>query len=73
LSIQTSPLNKLKLVTGRSDWRETDGPDSKHGVDHWFKNDDGEIIYCNDDQGHVVYQDESEEIIFEGELDEVQQ
>jgi hypothetical protein len=70
--IAPSILEKLKNVTGRSDWRPISGPETGHGVDHWFENDQGQVAYGNADQGHVVLMGEDDNILFEGELDAVQ-
>ena len=64
-------LGKLKSVTGRGDWRSIDGPETGHGVDYWFENDQGQVVYGNDDQGHIVLMGEDDTILFEGELDAV--
>ena len=52
-----SPIDILASVTGTStrDWQSLDGPDSRVGVDYWFRNrKTGQEAYLNLDQDHLT-------------------
>lgn len=49
-----------KLFGGK--WEEIDGPDSGVGIDHWFRNEQGEEAYINDDQSFLTIQKDGETV-----------
>ena len=52
-----SPVDILASVTGTRlrDWQSLDGPDSRVGVDYWFRNrKTGQEAYLNLDQDHLT-------------------
>ena len=46
-------LDKHSDPAERGHWEEIDGPDSRCGVDHWYRNQvTGREAYANQDQTH---------------------
>ena len=60
----------LKRITGIGGWKEVNGPDSRAGLDYWYRAGRHEA-YINVDQGHLTVSID-QEVVFEGSADEAQ-
>jgi hypothetical protein len=62
-------LNLLAKLTDTQPavWEPMVGPDSRCGVDYWYRHPSGQEAYINDDQGHITISVEGEKV-FEGYL-----
>jgi hypothetical protein len=58
----------LKRITGIGGWKEVSGPDSRVGIDYWYRAGRHEA-YINLDQGHMSVSVD-QEVVFEGSADE---
>ena len=50
-------MKALCAATGTRprEWREIDGPPSRHGIDRWFRHKQTrDEAYTNNDQGHIT-------------------
>ena len=60
-----SPVDILASVTGTRarDWQSLDGPDSRVGVDYWFRNrKTGQEAYLNLDQDYLTISVDGERV-----------
>ena len=60
-----SPVDILASVTGTRarDWQSLDGPDSRVGVDYWFRHrKTGQEAYVNLDQDHLTISVDGESV-----------
>ena len=60
----------LKRITGIGGWTEVGGPESRVGLDYWYRAGRHEA-YINVDQGHLTVSID-QEVVFEGIADEAQ-
>ena len=57
----------LRRITGIGGWQEVNGPDSRVGLDYWYRAGNHEA-YINLDQG-VMTVSIDKEVVFEGDAD----
>ena len=60
----------LKRTTGIGGWKEVSGPDSRVGLDYWYRVGRHEA-YINVDQGHMTVSVD-EDVVYEGSADQAQ-
>lgn len=56
----------LKRLTGVGGWKQIDGPDTRCGVDYWFKSG-GHEAYINIDQDHMTITAD-DDVVHEGDV-----
>lgn len=59
-------MDPLQILCGETDtepseWEEIDGPQSRVGIDSWFKHPERGIWLVNEDQGHLSLSGEEPE------------
>lgn len=60
----------LEKLTDETGWESVDGPDSRCGVDYYYKNESSEA-YINDDQGFLTVVVDGQGL-FSGEIEDLE-
>ena len=63
-------IELLERITGEKGWKEVNGPDSRCGLDYWYKRGKGTEAYINIDQDAVTVSIDGDRI-WEGETKDI--